>query len=61
MCTREQYSRFAREPESRKVGVDARITIEGTAYEVEPDMAGETVTLPSNAATPLIAQTVSAH
>lgn len=45
MCTWEQYGRFAREPESRKVGIDARITIEGTAYEVEPDMAGETVTL----------------
>jgi hypothetical protein len=27
------------------VGVDARITIAGTAYEVEPDMAGETVIL----------------
>ncbi|SMB36384.1 Integrase, catalytic region [Serratia proteamaculans] len=45
MCTWEQYCRFAREPESRKVGVDARITIDGTAYEVEPDMAGETVIL----------------
>jgi hypothetical protein len=43
MCTWEQYCRFAREPESRKVGIDARITIDGTAYEVEPDMAGETV------------------
>ncbi|QLJ17323.1 transposase (plasmid) [Pseudomonas putida] len=45
MCTWEQFCRFAREPERRKVGVDARITIEGTAYEVEPDMAGETVML----------------
>lgn len=43
MCTWEQYCRFAREPKSRKVGVDAHITIDGTAYEVEPDMAGETV------------------
>ncbi|CDH07874.1 Integrase, catalytic region (fragment) [Xenorhabdus bovienii str. oregonense] len=43
MCTWEQYCRFAREPESRKVGIDARVTIEGTAWEVEPDMAGETV------------------
>ncbi|EQD76611.1 integrase protein, partial [mine drainage metagenome] len=25
MCTWEQYCRFAREPENRKVGVDARI------------------------------------
>lgn len=45
MCTWEQFCRFAREPERRKVGVDARIAISGTAYEVEPDMAGETVIL----------------
>lgn len=45
MCAWEQFCRFAREPERRKVGVDARITIAGTAYEVEPDMAGETVIL----------------
>lgn len=45
MCTWEQFCRFARELESRKVGIDARITIGGTAYEVEPDMAGETVVL----------------
>ena len=45
MCTWEQFCRFAREPESRKVGIDARISIGGTSYEVEPDMAGETVVL----------------
>lgn len=45
MCTWEQFCRFAREPERRKVGVDARIAIGGTAYQVEPDMAGETVVL----------------
>ncbi|ABX47786.1 integrase [Shewanella baltica] len=45
MCSWEQYCRFAREPESRKVGVDARVTIDGTAWEVKPDMAGETVIL----------------
>lgn len=45
MCTWEQYCRFAREPESRRVGVDARVTIDGTAWEVEPDMAGENVIL----------------
>lgn len=33
------------EPERRKVGIDARITVEGVAYEVEPDLAGETVIL----------------
>lgn len=31
MCAWEQYCRFAREPESRKVGIDARIAIGGTA------------------------------
>ncbi|WP_197387928.1 DDE-type integrase/transposase/recombinase [Ralstonia pseudosolanacearum] len=45
MCTWEQFCRFAREPERRKVGIDARIVIDGTAYELEPDMAGETVVL----------------
>ncbi|WP_310319346.1 IS481 family transposase [Paraburkholderia terricola] len=45
MCTWEQFCRFAREPERRKVGIDARVTIDGTAYELEPDMAGETVVL----------------
>ncbi|PBK50255.1 IS481 family transposase [Pseudomonas syringae pv. actinidiae] len=45
MCTWEQFCRFAREPERRKVGIDARVTIEGTTFEVEPDMAGESVVL----------------
>ena len=45
MCTWEQFCRFAREPERRKVGIDARITIEGTQYEVMPELAGETVIL----------------
>lgn len=45
MCTWDQYCRFAREPERRKVGIDARVCVDGTAYEVEPDLAGETVLL----------------
>ncbi|OPK04631.1 transposase [Pseudomonas veronii] len=45
MCTWEQFCRFARTPERRKVGVDARIGIDGTQYEVEPDMAGDWVVL----------------
>jgi hypothetical protein len=45
MCAWEQYCRFAREPERRKVGIDARVMIEGTSYEVEPDLAGENVLL----------------
>ncbi len=45
MCEWEQFCRFAREPERRKVGADARLSVEGTVYEVDPDMAGETVVL----------------
>jgi hypothetical protein len=36
---------FAREPEHRKVGIDARVSVDGVPYEVDPDLAGETVTL----------------
>lgn len=45
MCAWEQFCRFAREPERRKVGIDARVSVEGTAYEVDPGLAGETVVL----------------
>ena len=45
MCSWEQFCRFAREPERRKVGGDARISVEGTVYEVDPGLAGETVVL----------------
>lgn len=45
MCPWERFCTFAREPERRKVGIDARITVEGVAYEVDPDLAGETVVL----------------
>ena len=45
MCTWAQFCRFARAPERRKVGIDARINIDGTQYEVEPDMAGDWVIL----------------
>lgn len=45
MCTWERFCNFAREPERRKVGADARVSVEGVAYEVDPDLAGETVVL----------------
>ena len=45
MCSWERFCTFAREPEKRKVGLDARVTIDGVAYEVEPDLAGEKVVL----------------
>jgi hypothetical protein len=45
MCSWEQYCRFAREPERRKVGGDARITVDGSLYEVDSRLAGEIVVL----------------
>jgi hypothetical protein len=45
MCDWERFCTFAREPEPRLVGVDARIHIGTTEYEVDPDLAGETVIL----------------
>lgn len=45
MCSWERLCTFARESERRKVGIDARISVEGVFYEVEPDLAGETVIL----------------
>ena len=45
MCSWERYCTFAREAERRKVGVDARLAVEGSQYEVDPELAGETVML----------------
>src|SRR4029453_18087217 len=45
MCSWERFCAFAREPERRKVGVDARVTVDGVAYEVDPNLAGEMVVL----------------
>jgi hypothetical protein len=45
MCTWDRFCTFAREPERRKVGADARVSVEGTEYEVDPDLTGETVML----------------
>ncbi len=45
MCFWEQFCRFAREPERRKVGGDARISVDGSVYEVDSNLAGETVVL----------------
>jgi hypothetical protein len=43
MCSWERFCPFAREPERRKVGIDARVSVAGVRYEVDPDLAGETV------------------
>jgi hypothetical protein len=45
MCSWDRFCTFAREPEQRKVGPDARIAVAGTAYEVDPELAGEAVVL----------------
>lgn len=45
MCGWERFCTFAREPERRKVGSDARVTIHGTSYQVDPDLADEEVIL----------------
>ena len=45
MCTWQRFCAFAREPERRKVGIDARITVDGVIYEVATELAGETVLL----------------
>ena len=45
MCTWERFCTFAREPERRKVGIDARVSVSGTNYEVDPGLAGEEVIL----------------
>jgi len=43
MCAWERFCTFAREPERRSVGIDCRLTVAGVAYEVDPELAGETV------------------
>lgn len=45
MCSWERFCSFAREPEQRKVDGCARVSVQGVAYEVSPDLAGETVVL----------------
>jgi hypothetical protein len=43
MCAWERFCAFAREPERRQVGIDCRLTVAGVAYEVDSELAGETV------------------
>jgi hypothetical protein len=45
MCSWERFCTFAREPEQRKVDACARVSVQGVAYEVDPDLAGEKVIL----------------
>ena len=43
MCSWERFCTFAREPERRQVGNDAQVSVAGVRYDVDPDLAGETV------------------
>ena len=45
MCAWDRFRTFARKPERRRVGIDARVQVDGISYEVDPSLAGETVTL----------------
>lgn len=45
MCSWERFCTFAREPERRKVGSDARVSIDGVLYQLDPDLAGVSVVL----------------
>jgi hypothetical protein len=39
----ERFCTFAREPERRLVGIDAQVSVSSVRYEVDPDLAGESV------------------
>jgi hypothetical protein len=43
MCAWERFCVFAREPERRLVGIDCRLTVAGVTYEIDAELAGETV------------------
>ena len=45
MCSWQRFCACAREPERRTVGLDARVSVAGVTYEVDPGLAGETVVL----------------
>lgn len=45
MCSWERFCAFPRAPETRTAGADAGIAVGGAKYELDPDLAGETVVL----------------
>lgn len=45
MCSWDRFCSYAREPEQRLVGSDARIKVDGTEYQLSPEHAGQTVVL----------------
>ncbi len=44
-CSWERFCAFVGEPERRRVAADARIRVDGAFYDVDADLAGETVTV----------------
>lgn len=48
MCSKEQFANMLREPQTREVGTDACISLDGVKYQLTADLAGEkVVVLPS--------------
>jgi len=45
ICSWELFCKFAREPEERKVGPDAKITVNAVSYQLDHELADQTVTL----------------
>ena len=45
MCSWEKFCQIVREPESRQVGSDACVSVDGVSYQLSTDMAGLEVTL----------------
>ncbi len=45
MCSWERFCSFAREPEQRRAGADACVSVNGVRYQLATHMAGEEVTL----------------
>jgi hypothetical protein len=45
MCNWESFCTFTCFPQYHKPGIDPYVRVKGVAYEVEPDLAGETLIL----------------
>lgn len=45
MCSWDRLCVFAREPDKRRVGPDARVSVNGVSYEVDIELAGRDVTI----------------
>ena len=45
MCTWDRFCTFAREPERRKVRSEAKVSVNGILYDVDPELVGRDVIL----------------